>query len=835
MRCNKCGKDNRDEALYCRYCGQEIAGANSVLLKEIVGMKEAKAILVDMMTKGQFVSNHEKSTGKKSNIGFDTIIMGNTGTGKTLLVETIGKILYKTGVTTKADPVIVDAVEWEGFSKNLEENVEEANGGILCIENVQKLVPDDYSNGIDALDSLFMGMDRWSKEPGHPIVILCGLPKGFREFLDKNPNTASKFEYKLLLPEPMGEELTQICERALYDEYGYTLEEEAKTKMLRIFKNIVKEKPKDWASGHTAIRLAENIFTNVLRRDSHTAEVLPQDIEGKEIVEKTPEDILAELDNFVGIDSVKSEVEAMIKNIECTKLKKGSDASISITNHYVFTGNPGTGKTTIARVFADVLKSLELLPIGQLIETDRSKLVGQYIGHTAVQTNEIIDSAIGGVLFIDEAYSLARGGSGTSDFGQEAIDTLLKRLEDDRGKFVCIVAGYTKEMQDFIASNPGIQSRFNKTIEFKDYNGPSMTEIFRRMVKKEKYNLDSEAEAKIGNYFERLYDSRTKDFGNARDVRNIFNKTIERQEERLSKIQDNADFDKSQLMEILLEDIPNAIQKEISEEECLKELDELVGLDGVKNEVRKLARYLKTEKIKADKLGKKFQGVRDHYLFLGNPGTGKTTVARIMANVFRSLGVTSKSGIIEVDRSKLISKFKGETTELVNKQVNLALGSILFVDEAYALKQGPQDDFGQEAIDTLLKRMEDDRGKFICIAAGYTKEMQEWIASNSGLESRFNKKIEFEDYDATSLAEIFRRKCKKEDIELSSAAELKMCEFFENLYSGRGRNFGNAREVNNVFQEVKEKQSERILDIIEREGDATKEQILTLEPEDFEI
>src|SRR5574344_120070 len=157
MRCNKCGKDNRDEALYCRYCGQEIAGANSVLLKEIVGMKEAKAILVDMMTKGQFVSNHEKSTGKKSNIGFDTIIMGNTGTGKTLLVETIGKILYKTGVTTKADPVIVDAVEWEGFSKNLEENVEEANGGILCIENVQKLVPDDYSNGIDALDSLFMG------------------------------------------------------------------------------------------------------------------------------------------------------------------------------------------------------------------------------------------------------------------------------------------------------------------------------------------------------------------------------------------------------------------------------------------------------------------------------------------------------------------------------------------------------------------------------------------------------------------------------------------------------------------------------------------------------
>lgn len=222
-----------------------------------------------------------------------------------------------------------------------------------------------------------------------------------------------------------------------------------------------------------------------------------------------------------------------------------------ISLHCVFTGNPGTGKTTVARIISEIYKELGLLKKGHLVETDRSGLVAEYVGQTAVKTNEIIDSALDGVLFIDEAYSLVDGGN--SDYGKEAIATLLKRMEDERDRLVVILAGYTDDMRRFIDSNPGLQSRFNRHIEFPDYSPDELYQIFLSNTEKYDYMIEDEAQVVLKKKFENATVNKDKNFGNGRFVRNLFEKIIEHQANRLSS---EAEVSAKSLATIKVADIP---------------------------------------------------------------------------------------------------------------------------------------------------------------------------------------------------------------------------------------------------------------------------------------
>lgn len=255
---------------------------------------------------------------------------------------------------------------------------------------------------------------------------------------------------------------------------------------------------------------------------------------------------------MIGLTNVKQEVTSLSNYIKIQQVRthKGLK-STSISYHCIFTGNPGTGKTTVARIVAGIYKEMGILKKGHLIETDRAGLVAEYVGQTAVKTNAIIDSALDGVLFIDEAYSLISGSS--NDYGKEAISTLLKRMEDDRSRLVVILAGYTKEMKDFIDTNPGLQSRFNRYIEFPDYSSDELLEIFELNVKKFDYNISDEVKAAIKDHFRVEVENKDKNFGNARFVRNFFEKTLERQADRLSRI---PNVNSQQLTEIIVSDLP---------------------------------------------------------------------------------------------------------------------------------------------------------------------------------------------------------------------------------------------------------------------------------------
>ncbi len=259
----------------------------------------------------------------------------------------------------------------------------------------------------------------------------------------------------------------------------------------------------------------------------------------------------AELKSLIGLHSVKAEIETLTNFIKIQQQReaKGLKTS-SVSYHCVFTGNPGTGKTTVARIVADIYKSLGVLAQGHLVETDRSGLVAEYVGQTAVKTNKIIDSALDGVLFIDEAYSLIS--EGQNDYGKEAIATLLKRMEDDRSRLVVILAGYSAEMQKFIDSNPGLQSRFNRYIEFPDYSAEELYQIFERSTKNYDYTIDSETGSVLRMYLDDAVAHKDKNFGNARFVRNLFEKTIERQANRLST---EVDLTNEKLTQIIAEDL----------------------------------------------------------------------------------------------------------------------------------------------------------------------------------------------------------------------------------------------------------------------------------------
>ena len=268
--------------------------------------------------------------------------------------------------------------------------------------------------------------------------------------------------------------------------------------------------------------------------------------------EPTLEELLAELDGLCGLEKVKADVKSLINLVKVRKLREEHSLPVPpMSLHLVFMGNPGTGKTTVARLLAKIYHAIGVLSKGQLVEVDRSGLVAGFVGQTAIKTNEVIQKALGGVLFIDEAYALANQDA-PNDFGREAIETLLKGMEDHRDNLIVIVAGYTELMGNFIHANPGLESRFNKYFYFEDYSGEQLMEIFQSMCEKNGYTLDDKAAEYAKTYFKELYEERDENFGNARDVRNVFERAVARQSDRVAALENPG---KEELMALTTADL----------------------------------------------------------------------------------------------------------------------------------------------------------------------------------------------------------------------------------------------------------------------------------------
>jgi len=804
MVCQNCHKENRSIAKFCKWCGQPLASTD--LLDKLIGLDDVKSQLKNIVDTYTFLRSRKDISNAR--ISLNTIVIGETGTGKTALAEILRDYFYQHKIIEKPKLTMVDAVDYQRFVDKWDENIKKAQNGILFFDNVQKLLPDKYSNQVNPLDKLFVEMDKWED---NPIVIISGLNKGLEDFLESNPAVANRFKYTFRMTTPGYKELTEICKLNLRLKYGITeYSPEADNQLTRFFKYRVKIKDETFGNGHLANKTAEDIFTQYISRGASATRVEIGDIKGYVPEERSMEDILKDLDTYIGMDEVKAAVREMAYSVQnaMQRAERGLGEQEKMSMHIILTGNPGTGKTTIARKLGEILAAIGYLDSGHVVEVDRAKMVSQYQGETPKVVDALCDKAKGGILFVDEAYTLAPvSASGDRDAqGAQALEKLMKRMEDDRGQFIVIAAGYRTEMENLFRVNPGFRSRFNYFLDIKDYSPAELYQIMQVFAKQKKYIFSPDAEALTQKMIKEMYDSRDKDFANGRTMRTLFDQICKKQAQRLQGLNISA-MSNEELMTIHQEDIPYDAPQTVSADDCLKKLDGLVGLSGVKREIANLTAFLNLQIARGET--NTFQG--KHYVFTGNPGTGKTTVARIMADIFKTLGVVARGQLVEADRSKLVAGFSGQTAIKTNQLVDQAMGGVLFIDEAYTLKSSDGDTFGAEAIDTLLKRLEDDRGKFICIVAGYTDQMHDFIDTNPGLKSRFTQTIHFDDYTPDELTEIFLKLAAGKNFTVDEDTKAAIHRLFEQLYLRRDKNFGNAREARRIFNESVERQSQRLI------------------------
>ncbi len=821
-------------------------------LDTFIGLQGVKQSMRDFVNYLNFI-NERKKLGLKTqeNLSVNSVFLGNPGTGKTTVARLLGKIFKAMGLLKNGHVIEVGRSGLVGqyigeTAQKTNKVIDQAIGGLLFIDEAYALKKEGNQQdfGQEAIDVLIKRMEDTENEF---VVIAAGYPEEMNSFINSNPGLKSRFTHFFHFEDYSPEELIEIF-KLISSREEYTVKEEALEILKKQFTNIYRRRDKTFGNA----RLVRNYFNDAKINLSKRLLQMPAEERTKEamttissedikailrsasskqvsfgIDEESLSKALDKLNKLTGLQSVKKEINDIVK-LARFYFEQGENLQDKFAWHLVFLGNPGTGKTTVARLFSEIYSALGILPRGHLVETDRQGLVASFVGQTAQKTKEAVDRAIGGTLFIDEAYTLIKSGDSGSDFGKEAIDTILKRMEDDRGKFIVIAAGYTDEINRFLNSNPGLNSRFTKKIFFEDYSPDELLDITKNMLESKGHILDEETFEPLRKYYNKIYRSRDKTFGNARLVRDAVEAALKNQMLRIADIpfeERHEEVLKYILLQDLGEIISSAKEKESVKVEgdpelldkYLDELEHLSGLEQVKKSVSKLISSLKVAKLRRQR-GLKVIPKNLNSVFLGSPGTGKTTIARLLSKIYKELGILEKGHLVEVDRAGLVAGYQGQTAAKTNEVIEKALGGTLFIDEAYSLTRGASD-FGREAIDALLKRMEDDQNKFVVIVAGYTNEMKNFLESNPGMQSRFPNLFTFEDYNPRQMLEIALVISEKNGYKLDEGAWQLLLEIFTKLYEKRDKNFGNARTVKNILYKAISNQEERILTLIDPSDD----------------
>lgn len=520
-------------------------------------------------------------------------------------------------------------------------------------------------------------------------------------------------------------------------------------------------------------------------------------------VNEEEQDSYEVLQQLVGLESVKRTIDEMISRVEYNKLRiaQGNPPKTS-TLHSAFLGNPGTGKTTVARLIGRILYDKGVITGKQFkfVEVDASDLLSRYVNQTSEQTKAKLEEALGGVLFIDEAYTLHK--KGTNETGQEAISTIMKFMEDHRDEIMVIFAGYTKQMEEFLGADPGLRGRIGYDFNFEDYTPDQIVTMGMHQLAQEHYILADPA------YYERTVKKAYQvslDKSNARWIRSFNEKVTDKLAFRV--IQEK----RKDISLITNEDIDAVLSIGSYEDngtkvDAFQALQSLIGLRQVKEQVEEFI----ADTVIARQREEEGYPVADkslHSLFLGNPGTGKTTVARIIGELLYQKGIIATNKFYEVTRGDLVGGWQGQTAIQTREHLNAALGGVLFIDEAYTLKQGANDTFGQEAIDEIMKFMEDHRRDIVVILAGYSTEMQAFLKSNSGFTSRVPYTFDFEDYTSEELIQIGERELDSQGFQCdhgSYAAAVTTA--YQHSYD-----HSNGRWIRNFNQKLRGQMSRRLL------------------------
>lgn len=565
------------------------------------------------------------------------------------------------------------------------------------------------------------------------------------------------------------------------------------------------------------IRDADEIY-NAWRDQKLVDDVYPQyrdaSLTSKSSTALVETDPWKQLNNLIGLESVKAHIKREIDNYRYNaELQRRGLRSNRPTLHTVFRGAPGTGKTEVATCYGKILKHEGLLSSGRVITVS---------GGQARNIDALFDQAAGSILFIDEAYAII----------PTQIADLIARMESDRDRTVVILAGYEEHIDRLIDSNPGFRSRIGSIIDFPDYSVDELTEIFQLMASNLDLILPPETITRVRDILARA--GAREDQGNARYVRNIFERALKCRTQRFKStdIHQASDQELQTLLpaDIQLDTTDNGDKDEAVTTSARERLANLIGLDSVKQLVADQINFMRIQKEKRDRgLRSEFHPM--HMVFTGNPGTGKTEVARLIAKILKDEGILSVGELYECGRQDLVAPYVGHTAPKVHSLFRKAKGSVIFIDEAYSLANSPGDSFGNEAITTLIDDMEKFREEVVVILAGYSEEMRQLMDTNPGFRSRVKFHVDFPDYTPDELLQILHHFAKRSGLILANGVDERVYDILQ--HCTKTRESGNARFVRTLFENAQLHQSSRL----RQQGDPAElsdEHLGTLEPDDFQ-
>ena len=817
--------NSRDENA-ARKAEQMMAGEKAVTMIETVKEKSASKTLrpVPETVEGYFAGVKgmqaireelgalyhclQQRTGNSIQVPYNFIISGQAGSGKTMLAHIIVRMLSDNGLSDAEDVVEVNALSLMEDLSLLEQ------GSVVIIDHAECLwqTPAEHSDGGD-MNKIWLAIEpilEQACEDRNHFYIFLGETEHMDSLLRNNAKLKNYVTY-LRIPIYSSYELHQIGLKMIEEDGGHLSKEAAEKfyQQIRRYSALG-----DFANGHSIRNLVIEAKKNMgyrVAQGGNAEQFEEEDFILQNDSRETLEELRDKLNSMIGLTSVKQEVDQKIIYYQEQEnaRKEGIVDDEPITLNTLLLGPPGTGKTTVARLLGKIYGEIGILPRGDIfVEVTRDGMVAGYSGQTALKVDELIKKAMGGVLFIDEAYNLVTGDH--DEFGREAFNTLLTRAENYRDRLMIIMAGYEEPMRQLLAANEGMKRRFPNELYFENYTEEELDQIFYSMLHARNYSLHMDAKRSVS----RLIKSRMgrSDFGNAGDIRNMIDGMIQKLSVRIHHDKAARIGARRTICRIDVESyVGKTSEDEKTLEDYLEELDLLIGLEEVKKHIHEEIKAGRIAQERARRAGVDYSPGSLHMVLTGNAGTGKTTVARLIGKIYGKAGLIKNEDVfVEIRRESLVAGYMGQTGIKVAHEVERARGGILFIDEAYNLVNGSQDEFGREALNTLLAPIENNRDDLMVIMAGYEHEMNQLLDNNQGLRSRMNTVLKLEDYSKVQMREIFYQKAREGGYQVEKGLESFVEEYLMREKQKSRTDFGNARGVRNCYEKVIKRMNARI-------------------------